>query len=917
MPKEDLKTSNLLSGLEAPHCFPPRKPSNNHTDNCHSAVSNEQEQLKEAEQDPLAVSAWRCYTKAKDFLPEGRRIENYTWRIMAIKLGKLRNREESLGNCSGPARSPAPCAHSLKTREKIEFPDPPSFNAAIHANNSSNTSKLGGFKQQSKVMENGDCEERNFTNFANGDVEMQDSSNALSRLEETSNDDTLDNHETPYIEAMFLDDHSRMVASPSSDTSASNTDDNQSAISSSSPVLSSTTTPAIPIPIAQPSDYCASASASTDYSFDFGTTASEFSYSSSQTSMQRRNTSLGISSRMANVQVRSLTASRSNSSENIMTFKKRRQSQFTPSISQSSITIPTDTGDDSDMDLPSSSVTTSNPNQYAYPPYDQTLESYGTAALLSAAQMFAYPHFSEVASPDNHSAISTPLTSIESQNYYFQPFNTPSGELEPDSPAILDFLCSYHLMNGSGDTQYLHIDPSQLVASSATTTTGYDLTPESLRSNRGNDVNGANKEDPDPGDDDNDTEKNLSAGSPSLISNSKNNGSPPPVPSSPSAKRPRSLSQTDASILSAATDSSTTSKRSASPPVLTNKDADVTTNPTTVNNIANNGSSSGGNKSSNPTTCTNCQTQKTPLWRRNPEGQPLCNACGLFLKLHGVVRPLTLKTDVIKKRNRGGTAAAGKAPKPGKGTIQIGAGGASMGVIGKRMTLSGSLSSRQLSNSNVSAGSVLSTSAPSNGQFTANGYNSMLKRRRFSSNDEQHILQQLRQRHSQQMDMHPPHAHPEYGLVNHVALAAPDGQSFARAQRMMASQATLQYPPVSSPSSTSPKPSPVQQNLCFPHRTQSTGSVMRASNHSSSPDLMPSPINAPNISSASMMVQQQPREPFSIPQSLIINFGEPKQHIPQNPIGLAEEQMVMFEQPRFIVSSNANDVPSVSGVIKP
>jgi GATA-binding protein len=66
--------------------------------------------------------------------------------------------------------------------------------------------------------------------------------------------------------------------------------------------------------------------------------------------------------------------------------------------------------------------------------------------------------------------------------------------------------------------------------------------------------------------------------------------------------------------------------------------------------------SPGGTKQgegSAPTTCTNCFTQTTPLWRRNPEGHPLCNACGLFLKLHGVVRPLSLKTDVIKKRNRG------------------------------------------------------------------------------------------------------------------------------------------------------------------------------------------------------------------------------------------------------------------------
>jgi GATA-binding protein len=69
-----------------------------------------------------------------------------------------------------------------------------------------------------------------------------------------------------------------------------------------------------------------------------------------------------------------------------------------------------------------------------------------------------------------------------------------------------------------------------------------------------------------------------------------------------------------------------------------------------------------------PTTCTNCFTQTTPLWRRNPEGQPLCNACGLFLKLHGVVRPLSLKTDVIKKRNRGsgGTIPLGTSTRSGK-----------------------------------------------------------------------------------------------------------------------------------------------------------------------------------------------------------------------------------------------------------
>ncbi|KAJ7783166.1 hypothetical protein B0H16DRAFT_1357703 [Mycena metata] len=66
-----------------------------------------------------------------------------------------------------------------------------------------------------------------------------------------------------------------------------------------------------------------------------------------------------------------------------------------------------------------------------------------------------------------------------------------------------------------------------------------------------------------------------------------------------------------------------------------------------------------------PTLCTNCQTTNTPLWRRDPEGQPLCNACGLFYKLHGVVRPLSLKTDVIKKRNRASGAPSSGSRKSG------------------------------------------------------------------------------------------------------------------------------------------------------------------------------------------------------------------------------------------------------------
>lgn len=36
------------------------------------------------------------------------------------------------------------------------------------------------------------------------------------------------------------------------------------------------------------------------------------------------------------------------------------------------------------------------------------------------------------------------------------------------------------------------------------------------------------------------------------------------------------------------------------------------------------------------TSCANCKTTTTTLWRRNQSGEPVCNACGLYYKLHNV-----------------------------------------------------------------------------------------------------------------------------------------------------------------------------------------------------------------------------------------------------------------------------------------
>lgn len=126
------KRSTIADQLLSETLFPSKKKGCENDDNGSDSESSE----NSAKKDPLASRVWRLYTKAKDNLPNGTRMENLTWRMMAMTLkSKANNNKENTDQQACTKDEDGPEASTTTEMDCSEDQLPTTTTDAIAINN--------------------------------------------------------------------------------------------------------------------------------------------------------------------------------------------------------------------------------------------------------------------------------------------------------------------------------------------------------------------------------------------------------------------------------------------------------------------------------------------------------------------------------------------------------------------------------------------------------------------------------------------------------------------------------------------------------------------------------------------------------------------------------------------------------------
>ncbi|KAL1924195.1 uncharacterized protein VTP21DRAFT_7230 [Calcarisporiella thermophila] len=697
--------------------------------------SDENSAFPQAKKDPLAAQIWRLYTKAKDSLPNGSRLENLTWRMMAMTLSKKRQQNEVKKKAREDSATPVSSPYASDSGKPS-----PEQGRSPHA-----------LQNRTMDMELHDAtllspDDQGIFKFENGESDLMALDESEEKLPAEGLNESLSNSASGTL-PINIQSGPHAAIDPSS--GALPEDDPTANFSSSAPpqlfseLYGLTALEGNQLLLDQQIQYPESPAVGHQHAQEpQEQQQSEQSWMFSERT-PRKVMIAGSTRAILPSQMMSTAGSYGEANEYLSSNARLKQAQqqfnqeylatVSPQLSgASSITIPYELPDNSDMEEYAGiqSGTSSLGNSALLENSTGDLSSsrgFGSRYLGSDSMGYSrtitgQPHHRRSNISSDHTPVETPPANEDDQDEAY--FGIADASTAGEAMNKLQGVASDHLLTGLSIEQLLnlystagalgsvgnagipfeafaqltgnggngvqtqtHIDPTLLggtsAASSATMsassspTATYPGKPQYREATKGHGVRMRNGDRPKDGGGGDDIGGLDEAGESEDVETQKRKDLmkrpqmqrlmtfPRPTPMTPikterkhTQQLPQRTRPHSHSPMSTTTDQDDANLQGNEEPE-TGVDSQSSKAGKDSHAASNN-----NNKYSTPTECSNCGTRTTPLWRRDPEGNPLCNACGLFYKLHGVVRPLSLKTDVIKKRNRHGAGASGKPTKP-------------------------------------------------------------------------------------------------------------------------------------------------------------------------------------------------------------------------------------------------------------